>query len=80
MNQPNPETIRSAYKTFFTSEPGKHFITTLNVFMSEHITRAENEPELARDHMQRCAGIREIVNHIQTVIQPKKEGKPKESS
>lgn len=73
----NQQELQSGYKRFFAKDPvGREFLKNLDLFIETHIDRAENNPNEARDHMQRSAGIREIANHIQMIISPKKKETP----
>lgn len=71
--------LKNAYEQFFVkSEGGQRFVANLNSFINQHHLGAEDNPELAIAHTQRAAGMREILSHIQMVITPKKEAKPKQ--
>ena len=67
---------RQAYEAFFVkSEAGKEFINSLSQLKARNYVAAEENPDSARDLLQRNRGITEVINVIQTVItKPKKEG------
>lgn len=65
----NHEQLAKAYEQFFVkSEAGGHFMAELNRLLDSNHTDAENTPELSRDFVQRAKGVREIVQHIESVM------------
>lgn len=59
---------RNAYKQFFqVNEAGKAFMEQLQFLIDAEHTKAEDKPDLARDHVQRAKGIREVVSHINSL-------------
>lgn len=71
----NPNDQRKAYQNFFLkTEPGAAFVAELDRLITDCHSKAENEPELARDHVQRAKGIRMIKNHLDSVMAER--GKP----
>lgn len=72
----NAEQLAKAYEQFFVkTEAGGHFMAELKRLLEDNHFRAEKEPELARDHVQRAKGVRDVVDHIQTVMTPVKKGR-----
>jgi hypothetical protein len=60
--------LRDAYRNYFLkSEPGRYFMEQLDKQLDDNHRAAENDPELARDYVQRAKGIREIQVHIESV-------------
>lgn len=61
--------LRKGYQNFFlkTTE-GKEFMLSLGKMIDAKHSQAEKEPELARDHVQQAAGIREVQNHILSAV------------
>lgn len=56
-----------AYIQFFLkTDEGKDFIKWLEKRVDTNHRKSEKEPELSRDYAQRAAGIREVIEHIQT--------------
>lgn len=69
------EELAKAYEHFFVkSEAGNHFMAEINRLLDDNHKEAENKPELARDCMQRAKGIRDLANHIQSVMTEVKKG------
>lgn len=59
---------RNAYRVFFgKNEAGKQFIKKLEDLIAANHTDAETHPENARDHAQRAKGIRQVIEHIQSL-------------
>lgn len=70
------EEMAKAYQQFFTkTEPGKQFIDMMNRLIADAHERAENDPELARDHVQRAKGVREVVNLLNSLMAIPKKGR-----
>ena len=60
---------RIAYQQFFLrNEAGKQFMQTLQELIQTNHTSAETNPELARDHVQRAKGNRQVIEHIQSLV------------
>lgn len=57
----------AAYQQFFDSPAGLHFKHNLDVIIDTQHTTAENDPDKSRDYMQRAKGVREVINHINSV-------------
>lgn len=56
------------YRDFFIESPeGQQFVKSLLALIDSNHEKGENEPELARDYMQRAKGIREVLAHIQVI-------------
>lgn len=71
------EDLSNAYKHFFATEAGKHLHTEMTRLLVDNHKKAEDNPEGARDFVQRACGIREILNHINSVsLEIKKGVKP----
>ena len=61
----NPKELQAAYVTFFQeSEAGSHFFKQLDLLINRNHEEAENNPDAARDYMQRAKGLREVIAHI----------------
>lgn len=71
-----PDDLGKAYQSFFLKhEAGKYFVSILTELIESQHTKAEDNPVLSRDYTQRAKGIREIINHIDSVSV---ERKPRE--
>lgn len=71
----NLERKRSAYREFFQkSEGGQSFVAELERLIVSNHEKAEQDPALSRDYVQRAAGIREILTHIKSVTTEVKKG------
>lgn len=76
MIQIDQDVLRKGYQSFFLkTETGKYFIDKLDEMINSEHEKAENSPELARDHVQRAKGIRETKAHILSVVSER--GQPK---
>lgn len=72
----NADELRKAYQAFFIkSEAGKEFVASVLKVISTNHGNAENEPDHARDYVQRAKGARQILDHIASVTAEKKEVK-----
>ena len=70
--------VKKEYQSFFLeSVAGQHFVEHLQKLIDIQHRSAENEPELARDYVQRAKGIREVISHIQSVTAKPKKGRVK---
>jgi hypothetical protein len=56
------------YETFFKSPAGLQCLTTISALIDSNHQQAENQPDNARDFMQRAKGNREVLNHINSVL------------
>lgn len=55
----------NAYRDFFMHSPdGAHFVAKLNQLIDSNHKKGEDEPERARDYMQRAKGIREVLDQV----------------
>lgn len=71
----NPDEQKRAYQAFFlNNEAGRELYKHLHELIEREHRDAENDPDHARDFVQRAAGVRGIISHIQSVTA---EGKPK---
>lgn len=71
----NLEKKRSAYREFFLkSEAGAEFMADLERLIATNHEKAEHDPTLSRDYVQRAAGAREVITHIKTVTTEAKKG------
>jgi hypothetical protein len=62
-----PNEIRTTYTTFFKeSDAGEHFTNFINDSIERNHIKAEEDPDNARDYMQRAKGLREVLSHINT--------------
>lgn len=57
---------QSQWKIFLSSEAGEHFVKKLEVMIELHHEAAETNPELSY-RMMKASGIREVLNHINSV-------------
>lgn len=74
------EQLKKEYKAFFEeSDAGRYFTDQLSSLIDFNHQSAELKPENARDHTQRAKGNREVLAHIQIVINGVKKGEAKAS-
>ena len=66
--------LKDSYKNFFRTEEGEYFLKMITDIISNNHLQAEEQPELARDYVQRAKGAREVLDHIRSVMGSK--GKP----
>lgn len=67
------EEKRRAYQTFFLkNEAGKAFIASVNDLIEDTHKAAESLPELSRDYVQRAKGMREVLQHINSLTAERK--------
>jgi len=60
---------RNAYQQFFLkNEAGREFMSRVAGLIASNHDKAEKEPDLARDYVQRAKGNREIIEHIQSLV------------
>lgn len=72
----NQEQLIKPYQAFFTdNEAGKYFVTELYRLIDVAHKEAEDNPESARDCVQRAKGIREVLSHITSVGTEIKRGR-----
>lgn len=70
------EDKRRAYQSFFLkAEAGKEFILKIHEFINTNHQKAEQEPEMARDYVQRAKGSREVIEHIQSLTADRRQPK-----
>ena len=63
-------TVKSAYAAFFLkSADGQEFVEWIENQIERYHEQAEGNPELARDLSQKAAGLRDVINHINGVIE-----------
>jgi len=55
------------HKVYFDSPAGLELLTSISNMIDSNHEKAENEPDYARDHMQRAKGNREVLNMINTM-------------
>ena len=72
----NTEDLVSPYNAFFEkNEAGKYFVKEILIRkIADLHKQAEKQPESSRDLSQRAAGIRDVLEHIQSVQTPIKKG------
>lgn len=56
------------YEVFFKSPAGLQCLTSINALIDSNHQQGEDNPDLARDYMQRAKGNREVLNHITSMI------------
>lgn len=67
MNPPND--LDKTYEGYFKrQEGGKYFMEQLANLIVDNYTKAENNPTLSRDYVQRAKGVRDVMDHIHSVI------------
>lgn len=59
---------KDAYITFFASPAGIELLTTISSLIDSNHQKAENDPNLARDFVQRAKGVRDVQNVIKSMI------------
>lgn len=70
--------VRAEYKRFFhETEAGRYFLDEIARLRATNHQKAENDPELARDFMQRAKGNTEVTDHISSVLTDIKKGSSK---
>lgn len=76
--QPDLDQLKADYGAFFVKNAsGKHFMSVISKVIVDNHEKAEDNPELSRDHVQRAKGAREVLLHITNVLNTEKGGKPK---
>lgn len=60
--------IKKHYNSFFRAKGGEHLLKIITEIVSSNHLKAEQDPELARDFVQRAKGAREVLDHIQSVL------------
>jgi hypothetical protein len=68
MSQVDQKELQEAYKGFFDTDKGKMFLTQLETMINLNHKSAEDDPEFARDHVQRAKGNRQVLDHIKIVL------------
>lgn len=68
--------LRDGYRTFFlkTAE-GQAFMSTLEQFIEQLHQLAEKDPDKARDQVQQARGVRQVIEHIQSVTAQTRKSK-----
>jgi len=61
------EEIRQ-YHSFFKARGGQHLMKIITEIITSNHLKAEVDPKLSRDYVQRAKGAREVVDHIQSVL------------
>ena len=60
--------LDKAYQNFFIkTEAGEYFMNELTRLLGADHIEAEEKPELARDYVQRAKGVRQVIDHINSV-------------
>lgn len=60
--------LKSAYQNFFIkSDEGKAFMSELTRLIDSCHEKAEKDANSSRDHTQQARGIRQVIEHIQSV-------------
>jgi len=68
--------LKRGYDAFFNKNTaGQSFINEVTRIIVSNHEKAESKPEFSRDHVQRAAGAREVLKHIQSVLAGVKEVK-----
>jgi hypothetical protein len=65
--------IKLEYNAFFKNKGGQHLLEIITEIVSSNHLRAEADPELSRDFVQRAKGAREVLDHIQSVLGAKEK-------
>lgn len=59
---------KSHYREFFMkSEEGKAFMAELDRLISDAHQKAESNADKSRDYTQQAKGVRQVIEHIQSV-------------
>lgn len=62
------EQLRPAYQSFFLkSAEGKAFMAELSRLIADSHEKAEKDADHARDYTQHARGVRQVIEHIQSV-------------
>lgn len=68
--------LQIEYQNFFLkSEAGKEFVNELGRLISTSHEKAEKDAEAARDFTQQAKGVRQVLEHIQSVTTIVKKGR-----
>ena len=68
--------LKVAYQNFFLkTDEGKAFMSELDRLISSSHAKAENDADGARDYTQQAKGVRQVIEHIQSVTTELKKGK-----
>ena len=60
--------MSNPYRSFFIEHPkGKEFMQALDELIASKHRDAENDPDHARDHVQRAKGVREVTSLINSL-------------
>lgn len=59
---------KKVYEAFFKQEAGQDFLKVIEHIVSSNHIKAEQEPELSRDYVQRAKGAREVLDHIYSML------------
>lgn len=69
--------LKVPYQNFFLkTEEGKAFLSELDRLITSLHAKAENTADEARDFTQQAKGVRQVIEHIQSVTAELKKGKP----
>jgi hypothetical protein len=67
------DNIKRQYNSFFRAKGGEHFMKIMTEIIASNHIKAEENPENARDYVQRAKGVREVVDHVQSVLGSKEK-------
>jgi hypothetical protein len=60
--------MSNPYRAFFIDNPtGQELLNSFNEIISTQHTKAENDPDHARDYTQRAKGVREAISLIHSL-------------
>lgn len=66
---PDPKELELAYQSFFLkNEHGKYCLSKIGEIIVDNHEKAEDNPELSRDYVQRARGAREALLSITNVF------------
>lgn len=75
MTSQDSKNYQQEYKKFFESDAGLFLQEQITKLIAFNHERGENDPDHARDFMQRAKGNREALTHIKIVINGVSKGK-----
>lgn len=71
----NRSELLGPYKEFFGSPAGLYFLEQADDMIQSFHRDSEDHPDNARDNAQKAKGMRELLNHIDSVVVDRKGDK-----
>lgn len=65
--------LKLEYNAFFKAKGGQHLLDVIGQVIASNHIKAEQDPKLSRDYVQRAKGAREVLDHIQSVLGAKEK-------